>query len=85
MIKQIKQKSCLAQAQAQATKTVFVVMKCCQLYLNRETKRLASPQKRDKFDEKEGQSEHVRPRRVIKPTKKALEFDQNAGKSVSSK
>ena len=48
-------------------------------------KKPASPQKRDKFDEKEGQSEHVRPRRVIKPTKKALEFDQNAGKCVSRK
>ena len=41
----------------------------------------ASPQKRDKL----GQSEHVRPKRVIKPTKKALECDQNAGKCVSRK
>lgn len=50
-------------------------------------KKPASPQKRDKlkFDEKEGQSEHVRPRRVIKPTKKALEFDKNAGICVSRK
>ena len=44
-------------------------------------KKPASPQKRDKL----GQSEHVRPRRVIKPTKKALECDQNAGKCVSRK